>query len=142
MDRGIYLFDNRVQGKLIKTFLANKSACIEWSPFEPFNFLAGNEDSNSYQFDMRQMDKAIKIHKGHIGAVLSLDFSPTGRQFVSGSFDKTIRLFGIEQGKAHQVYHTKRMQKIFAVLWSMDAKYVFSGSDETNIRAWKAEAAD
>jgi WD repeat and SOF domain-containing protein 1 len=45
---------------------------------EPFNFLAGNEDGNIYQFDMRKMDMASKIHKGHIGAVLSIDFNPSG----------------------------------------------------------------
>lgn len=32
------------------------------------------------------------------------------------------------------------MQKVFSVLWSMDNGYIFSGSDETNIRAWKAQA--
>ena len=45
---------------------------------EPFNFLAGNEDGNIYSFDMRKMDTASKIYKGHIGAVLSVDFNPTG----------------------------------------------------------------
>lgn len=34
------------------------------------------------------------------------------------------------------------MQKIFSVLWSMDSKYIFSGSDETNIRAWKSNASE
>ncbi len=33
-----------------------------------------------------------------------------------------------------EVYHTKRMQRIFCVKWSSDAKFVLSGSDETNIR--------
>lgn len=56
----------------------NKSSCIEWNPYEPFSFIAGNEDGNIYQFDMRNMEQAIKIHKGHIGAVLSVDYSPTG----------------------------------------------------------------
>ena len=40
-------------------------------------------------------------------------------------------------GCAHinrEIYHTKRMQRIFSVLWSSDAKYVMSGSDEMNIR--------
>lgn len=79
----------------------NKSSCIEWSPYEPYNFLAGNEDGNVYQFDMRNLDQALKIHKGHIGAVISLDYSPTGMQFVSGSYDKTIRLFNVNEGKSY-----------------------------------------
>ena len=35
---------------------------------------------------------------------------------------------------SREVYHTKRMQKLFSVRWSADAKYIVTGSDETNIR--------
>ena len=44
---------------------------------------------------MRKMDHARKIHKGHIGAILAVDFAPTGKEFVSGSFDKTIWIFDV-----------------------------------------------
>lgn len=49
------------------------------------------------------------IHKGHISAILDIDFAPTGREFVTGSFDKTIRIFNFKDGKSREVYHTKRM---------------------------------
>lgn len=140
MDRGIYIHDLRSQQNLIKTTLLNKSSCLTWNPMEPFNFVVGNEDGNCYQFDMRKMDQAKKLHKGHIGAVLSIDFAPSGREFVSGSFDKTLRIFDIKKGVSREVYHTKRMQKVFAVSWSQDNNYIFSGSEETNIRVWKAVA--
>lgn len=89
---------------------------------------------------MRKFEEARKIHKGHIGAVLCVDFAPTGREFASGSFDKTLRIFDVNQGKSREVYHTKRMQKIFAVSWSQDNQYVYSGSEETNVRVWKGVA--
>lgn len=41
-----------------------------------------------------------------------------------------------------EVYHTKRMQHVICVKWSSDNKYVMSGSDEMNIRLWKANAAE
>ena len=41
-----------------------------------------------------------------------------------------------------EVYFTKRMQRVSGVLWSADARYVLSASDETNIRLWRAHAAD
>lgn len=41
-----------------------------------------------------------------------------------------------------EVYHTKRMQHVICVKWSMDNKYILSGSDEMNIRLWKANAAE
>ncbi len=43
---------------------------------------------------MRKLDKALFIHKDHIGAIMDIDFAPTGKEFVTGSYDKTIRIFG------------------------------------------------
>ena len=76
---------------------------------EPFNFALGNEDGNAYTFDMRKLNSAKMIHKDHIGAILDLKFSPTGREFVTGSFDKTIRIFPYNKGKSREIYHGKRM---------------------------------
>jgi len=91
--------------------LKNKSGCIRWNPQEPLNFTVGNDDSNCYTFDMRKMNTIMKIHKGHIGSVMDIDYSPSGKEFVSGSFDSTIRIFPINQGMSREVYHGKRMQK-------------------------------
>lgn len=41
-----------------------------------------------------------------------------------------------------EVYHTRRMQHVICVRWSADNKYVLSGSDEMNIRLWKANASE
>lgn len=38
-------------------------------------------------------------------------------------------------------YHTRRMQRIFCVNFSADARFVLTGSDDTNIRIWKAQAS-
>jgi DDB1- and CUL4-associated factor 13 len=46
------------------------------------------------------MDKAKVIHKDHIGAVTDIDYSPTGREFVSGSFDRTLRIFNYDSGRS------------------------------------------
>lgn len=48
--------------------------------------------------------------------------------------------FAIPQ--CREVYHTKRMQHVICVKWSSDNKYILSGSDEMNIRLWKANAAE
>lgn len=32
------------------------------------------------------------------------------------------------------------MQKVFAVSWSVDNRYILSGSEDTNLRVWKAES--
>jgi len=82
------------------------------------------------------------IHKDHVGAILDIDFAPTGREFVTGSFDKTIRIFPFNDGRSREVYHTKRMQQVNTVLYTMDNRSIISGSEDTNVRIWKANAAD
>jgi WD repeat and SOF domain-containing protein 1 len=89
---------------------------------------------------MRNLDKIRMIHKDHILSVLDIDYSPTGKEFVTGSFDKTIRIFKVDSGYSRDCFHTKRMQKVYSVLFTMDDKYVISGSDDNNIRVWKSVA--
>jgi len=141
-DRAITLYDVRGSTPIKKVVLELKSNCLAWNPMEVFNFTVGNEDHNCYTFDMRKLDIARNVHEDHVAAVLSVDYSPTGREFTSGSYDRTIRVFNADQGHSREVYHTKRMQRIFSVLFSGDAGYIFSGSDDTNIRIWKANAAE
>jgi WD repeat and SOF domain-containing protein 1 len=121
--------------------MANKSQALCWNPMEPINLVVGCDDSNCYMFDMRKLETIKYIYKDHISAIMDVDFSPTGREFVSGSYDKTIRIFQIDQGKSKEVFHTKRMQQVFAVQYTMDSQYILSGSDDMNIRIWKSKPA-
>ena len=73
---------------------------------------------------------------------MALDYAPTGKELVSASYDKTLRIWSVQQGRSRDVYHTKRMQHLMAVEWSLDNKYIVSASDEMNIRVWKAQAAE
>ena len=63
-------------------------------------------------FDMRKLDQAKMIYKDHINAILDIDFAPTGKEFVAGSYDKSIRIFPVNSGRSREVYHTKRMQQV------------------------------
>lgn len=142
-DRSIALYDIRQETPLRKLILAMRSNAVAWNPMEAMHFTVANEDHNLYTFDMRRFDKAMLIHKDHVSAVMSVDYSPTGREFVSGSYDRTVRIYNSldPNGRSRDIYHTKRMQKVFSVLFSCDARHVISGSDDMNIRIWKADAA-
>lgn len=144
MDRGIGLHDLRTGSALQKTILRMRSNDLQWNPMEPLNFLVANEDYNSYTFDMRRLAEPTHIYKGHTSAVMSVSWSPTGREFVTGSYDRTIRIFNLKyrNGNARDIYHTKRMQRVFTVNYTMDNAYIVSGSDDTNVRLWKARASE
>ncbi|OZJ04087.1 hypothetical protein BZG36_03394 [Bifiguratus adelaidae] len=141
-DRAIILYDLRTMQPLAKLLMQLKANAIAWNPMEAFNFVVGSEDHNCYMFDMRKMTSATNVLKGHQGAVLDVDFSPTGEEIVTGSYDKTLRIFKTREGHSRDLYHTKRMQRVFCAQYSMDSKYVLSGSDEGSIRIWKAKASD
>lgn len=74
-------------------------------------------------------------------SVLSCDWSPTGREFVSGAYDRTVRLWTAGQGKAVDTYHTQRMQRVFSTIFTLDSRFVLSGSDDGNVRIWKSKAS-
>lgn len=90
---------------------------------------------------MRNMKRALQVLKGHVAAVMSVEFSPTGEELVTGSYDRSVRLWDRQKGHSRDIYHTKRMQRVFSVAWSPDNNYVLSGSDDGNVRLWRAQAA-
>ncbi|KAG6419484.1 hypothetical protein SASPL_121706 [Salvia splendens] len=101
-----------------------------------------NEDCNCYSYDVRKMNEARCVHRDHVSAVMDIDYSPTGREFVTGSYDRTVRIFQYNGGHSREIYHTKRMQRVFCVKFSNDGSYIISGSDDTNLRLWKAKASE
>ncbi|KAH9743834.1 DDB1- and CUL4-associated factor 13 [Citrus sinensis] len=123
-DRSITLYDLRMSSPARKVIMR------------------ANEDCNCYSYDSRKLDEAKCVHMGHESAVMDIDYSPTGREFVTGSYDRTIRIFQYNGGRSREIYHTKRMQRVFCVKFSCDASYVISGSDDTNLRLWKAKASE
>lgn len=141
-DRTIVLYDLRTSKPLTKIVMALQTNAIAWNPMEAYIFATANEDHNAYTFDMRNMKSATNVLKDHVSAVMDVDYSPTGQEIVTGSYDRTIRLYDVGKGHSRDCYHTKRMQRIFAVQFSMDSKYVLSGSDDGNVRIWKAHASE
>ncbi|OLL24693.1 Protein sof1 [Neolecta irregularis DAH-3] len=139
--RSLIFYDLRTSSPLEKLTTSLISNAVSWNPLEAFTIAAANEDGNIYIFDMRHLKTARNVLKDHVAPVTTVDYSPTGQDIVSGSYDKTVRLFNIREGRSRDIYHTKRMQRVFSVLYSMDNSYVLSGSDDGNIRVWRSQAS-
>ncbi|XP_076069329.1 DDB1- and CUL4-associated factor 13-like [Oratosquilla oratoria] len=138
----LVLYDTRAKEvKKLKMKLRINS--LAWNPMEPFILTAGSEDYNCYSFDIRKMDtpdRVVSLHEGHTAAVIDISYSPTGKEFCSGSFDKSIRIFRVDEGHSRDVYHGRRMFKVNCIMWSGDNKYILSGSSDHNVRIWKSKA--
>lgn len=88
-----------------------RSNALSWSPTFPTTVLLASEDHNLYTFDIRALNNPTQIYKAHVAAVMSCDWSPTGLEFVSGGWDRTVRIWKEGAGTQPEVYHTKRMQR-------------------------------
>ncbi|KAJ1857504.1 Protein sof1 [Coemansia sp. RSA 1822] len=141
-DRSVVLYDLRTSSALAKVVLKLSTNAIAWNPMEAFMFAVANEDHNVYTFDMRRMDHAVNVLRDHVSAVMDVDYSPTGHELVSGSYDRTVRLWDVARGHSRDIYHSKRMQRVFCVRYTQDNAYVLSGSDDSNLRLWRARASE
>ncbi|KAF3179201.1 rRNA-processing protein sof1 [Orbilia oligospora] len=142
-DRSLVFYDLRMSTPVTKLITTMSTNAISWNPVEPFNLAIGNEDHNAYIFDMRKLERALNVLKDHVAAVMDVCYSPTGQELVTGSYDRTLRIYSVrEHGHSRDIYHTKRMQRIFSVAFTPDARYVLSGSDDGNIRLWRAKASE
>ena len=92
-DRSIILYDIRLATPMRKVIMEMNTNAIAWNPMEAPTFIAANEDYNLYAFDMRHLKRPTNVHMDHVSAVTCVGFAPTGREFVSGSYDKTVRIF-------------------------------------------------
>jgi WD repeat and SOF domain-containing protein 1 len=97
------------------------SSTLAWNPLEAFVFTTANEDYkyvlfyllllifivifvfSLYSFDIRYLQRPFNVHKDHVAAVIDVDYSPTGKEFVSGSYDKTVRIFAADKGHSRFV---------------------------------------
>lgn len=110
-DRTFALYDIRTGKAERRLVMQMRSNSLAWSPTFPTTVLLASEDHNLYTFDIRQLKTPTKIYKAHVAAVMSCDWSPTGLEFVSGGWDRTVRIWKEGQGSRPEAYHTKRMQR-------------------------------
>lgn len=140
--RSLCLYDTRLGTATARVVLKGGAANgISWNPQECIYLAVASDDNRAYAFDMRFLERPVNVFSGHTNAVLDVDWSPTGHEVVTGSYDRTIRIFDVRLGgTARDIYHTSRMQRVHAVRFSGDSRFIFSASDDGNVRMWRALA--
>src|SRR5260221_720893 len=72
------------------------------------------------------------------GCVTSVAYSPDGRHIVSGSDDKTIRMWDAETGVSVGGPLMGHSSWVRSVAYSPDGRHIVSGSNDRTIRIWNA----
>jgi len=79
------------------------------------------------------------VHSGHTAAVNSLAFFSDGTSLVSGSFDRTIKLWDMQTGGVVKTFHG-HTNSVESVSISADCTTIASGSTDNTTRLWDIQA--
>ena len=85
--------------------------------------------------DQNTLMKTLAVHNGAIGAITSIAITPDGTKVVSGSSDKTVRIWDINTGELLKTLegHTYNVN---SVAITPDGTKVVSGSSDKTVRIW------
>lgn len=136
----INLYDNRSNREFLQIQHPGMNS-LAFNSQEGHLFVCGNEDGNSYLFDIRNSSKHIEMYRGHTNAVTAVAFNPNGKEVATGGFDRTVRIFRTGDRKPRDCYYNDRMQLVQGVEYSNDGNFIISGSDDGALRIWKAQAS-
>lgn len=94
-------------------------------------------DSSSTLYQTKKISEKTFI--GHAGAVLSVECVSPGLVILSGSEDRTARLWGVESGACLRIFagHSKAVTSVAVV----DQVTFLTGSKDTTIKVWDAMSA-
>ena len=112
------------------------------SPDDKWLAVGGNfPGTRSDRFAIRLIDfrqgEVRGLLKGHGNAIIDISFSHDGRYLVSGSLDKSARIWEVLSQKSLQVLKGHK-NLVCKTLFSPDSKVVATGSFDHTLRLWNA----
>jgi WD40 repeat protein len=81
----------------------------------------------------------LRTFEGNTDRVRSVAFSPCGHYCLSGSDDKTLKLWEVATGRHLRTFegHT---DNVYSVAFSPDGRYALSGSSDKTLKLWEVDS--
>jgi WD40 repeat protein len=91
-------------------------------------------DKNAYLWNLREQPMKPTVLKGHQHRVIAIAFSPASKYILTGSLDKTARLWDW-QGKQIGIFKGHR-DWVYSAAFSADGKHILTGSRDRTACLW------
>ena len=92
------------------------------------------------QLDDVESGKRLRIFEGHDSFVKCCAFSPDGQMVLSGSIDKTLRLWNITNDEPLKIF-TGHDGSVNGCAFSPEGDVILSASDDKTLRLWDVATA-
>jgi WD40 repeat protein len=123
----------------VTTSLNNRNEDSTRPPVEVLHVAAASEDGTAQIWEIENMSKPGEgeLLRGHTGSVNSISFSPDGETLVTGSDDKTAKMWNV---KTYQELFTLsgHPDQLKAVAFSPDGSRIATGSEDGATKIWSA----
>jgi len=83
----------------------------------------------------------VRTFSGHTDWVTSVAISPDGQFVLSGSYDKTLKLWNLETGEEIRTFDQQHTDYVMAVAFSPDGRSVMSGGLDGKLLVWDRNEA-
>src|SRR5262245_42718795 len=82
--------------------------------------------------------EVVATLKGHTEAVYVVGYSPDGKYVVTGSYDRTLKVFEAATGKEFKTFAGPQghQQLVIALALSPDGTFIASGSSDNTVKVW------
>ena len=102
----------------------------------PDTLVSGSDDFTLYVWNLESSKHPVKRLTGHQQAVNHISYSPDGRYFASGAFDKKVKLWNGHTGEFLCTL-TGHVGAVYQVAWSADSRYIVSASKDSTAKLWE-----
>lgn len=122
-DGTIKCFDMRVE-KAVNTYQSNSESVrdVKFSPIVPNLFASVSENGTVQLWDLKRTDRCQQQFTAHSGPIYTCDWHPTQQWLATGSRDKQIKVWNMEQRAALE-YTIHTIAVVGRVKWRPERTY-------------------